>query len=108
WIILLIVLQAATWPMVKRIFTRLPDRGWAFSRVVTMLVAAYPIWLLASLGWISFRAVWAIVSVVLVAAISWGLLRRVRVDDHEQRSWRNPYIVSAEVVFWVVFALFLL
>ena len=40
WIVLLIILQAVTWPLVRRVFTRFPDRGWAFSRLTTLLIAS--------------------------------------------------------------------
>ncbi|MEJ7839849.1 MAG: hypothetical protein WKF81_13635, partial [Thermomicrobiales bacterium] len=36
WIVLLIVLQAATWPLVKRLFRRFPDQGWGFARVLSL------------------------------------------------------------------------
>lgn len=48
WTLLLILLQLVGWPIVRRMFTRLPDRGWAFARLLTMLVAGYMVWFLSS------------------------------------------------------------
>lgn len=108
WVILLVVLQAATWPLVRRMFTALPDRGWAFARIVSLLLAAYPVWLLASIPVISFRAIWAGVSLIAVAAICWLVVPRFAGGDETRRPWKNPYIITAEILFWAVFGLFLL
>lgn len=108
WVILLIGLQAVAWPLVKRIFTRLPDKGWAFSRLVTILIAGYAVWLFSSLELISFRAIWAGAAVLLVALMSGVAARKIRLEDDGDSFWKNPVIVGAEVVFWTVFSIFLL
>lgn len=107
WVILLIALQAITWPLVRRIFTRFPDHGWAFSRLTTLLLAGFGVWFLASIQIIAFRAIWAAVALILLAIICLLMARRFPVQDDDRPFWRNPIIVSAEVVFWGVFALFL-
>jgi YYY domain-containing protein len=108
WVILLISLQAVAWPLVKRIFTRLPDRGWAFTRLITILIAGYGVWLLASVELISFRAIWAGVAILVVAGLSFLVSSKIRVENDDTAFWKNPVIIAAEVVFWSVFALFLL
>lgn len=115
WILMLCVLQAASWPLVKRIFRRFPDRGWAFCRLTTLLLAGYFVWLLSSLELISFRVVWCLAAVAGVAIVCF-LLPRVLADaragDTEIEAPRRPgivdgFVVSSELVFWSVFALFL-
>ncbi|HVL23451.1 MAG TPA: DUF2298 domain-containing protein [Thermomicrobiales bacterium] len=108
WIVLLIALQAVAWPLVRRIFTRFPDRGWSFSRLVTLLVAGFGVWFLASLELIAFRAVWAGVALVVTAVGCLLLGRWLRQVEDEPPFWRNPVILGAELVFWGVLALFLL
>lgn len=108
WIVLLIVLQAASWPIVRRIFTRLPDRGWAFSRLITMLVAGYAVWFLASVHIISFRAIWAAVAIALLGLASWLVSRKIPIRAHERSIRSNPIAVTAELIFWGTFGLFLL
>lgn len=108
WIVLLVVLQAASWPLVRRLFTRFPDRGWSLARLVTILVAGYAVWLLASIEVIAFRAVWAGVAVLVVAGFSLLVGGRLGGERAGPPFWRNPVIVAGEAVFWTVFALFLL
>ena len=108
WIVLLIVLHAVSWPIARRTFTRLPDRGWAFSRLITLLVAGYAVWLFSSMHLISFRAIWGAVAIAGLGAISLILRRRVPLREREAPIYRNSIAMSAEIIFWVVFAVFLL
>lgn len=108
WVLLLVVLQIVGWPIVRRVFTILPDRGWAFSRPVTILLAGYLTWLLASLHVIRFQAIWTALA-LLVVAVAGILVRRRTQPHHRLRSiYRNPIAMTSEGVFWGVFALFLL
>lgn len=43
-------LQLLAWPLVKKIFGKLPDEGWALGRLVITLIAALVIWQLSYLG----------------------------------------------------------
>ncbi|MCI0648363.1 MAG: DUF2298 domain-containing protein [Chloroflexi bacterium] len=52
WWIVLMVLGAAAMPLSFRLFGRLPDRGYAFSKMLGLLVTSYLFWLLGSLGFL--------------------------------------------------------
>jgi len=111
WIVMLCVLQAISWPFVRHVFRRFPDRGWAFCRLVTLLVAGYAVWLLASLELIAFRVVWCAAALLGVAALSFLLRRSVfrpLPSDKIIRRGPDRFIIGAEAIFWGVFALFLL
>ena len=111
WIVMLIVLQAVSWPIVRRIFRRFPDQGWAFCRLVTMLIAGYAVWMLASVEVIAFRVVWCFAALLGVAALSFVLQRAWRgsAESLTSQRWRpDRFIVGAEAVFWGVFTIFLI
>ncbi|CAN5737403.1 hypothetical protein BH20CHL3_BH20CHL3_11360 [soil metagenome] len=110
WLVLLVALQVAMWPVVRQIFSRFPDRGWAFGRLITLMTAGYAVWLLASVELIAFRAIWCVLAIVLlgVAVHIRSRKRSVIAPRPQDRPWRrNTSIVTAEVVFWAVFGLFL-
>lgn len=108
WVALLIALQAISWPLVRRMFSRLPDRGWAFARPISILLGGLLVWYPASFGIISFRTIWSVLAMVAIAAVSWLLVRRVSVSPGE-RHWRhNSIAVTGEWIFWLVFFFFLL
>lgn len=110
WIVLLVVLQLAAWPWARLAFAQFADGGWSFSRLLTLLLAGYIVWLGASTELIAFRAIWAWVAVAVVAAGGWLLRLRwtgFRPGWRQTEEQRRTAAV-AELVFWGVFALFLL
>ncbi|MDP9363802.1 MAG: DUF2298 domain-containing protein, partial [Chloroflexota bacterium] len=110
WLGLLGLLQVAGWPLASLVFGRFADAGWGFARLLSLLVAGYLVWIGASTRLIAFRAAWAAAALALVGGVGWALwLRRRR----GWRVWRfepsqRRAAVGAEIVFWSVFALFLL
>lgn len=110
WIILLVVLQAVSWPLVRRLFPHFPDHGWGFARLVSLLLPGGLVWYGASLKVIEFRAVWSAVGLVLLAVGAFGLDRWLRRGEPTERvPWfRQRYILTVEAVFWAFFGLFLL
>jgi YYY domain-containing protein len=108
WVVLLIVLQAVSWPLVRRIFTRLPDRGWAFARTVSILLSGYAVWLLASIQLIAFRAIWAAIAIGALGLLSWIVSKKIPMRESEPPIKNNPIAITSEVIFWLVFGLFLL
>ncbi|MFN8594399.1 MAG: DUF2298 domain-containing protein [Thermomicrobiales bacterium] len=107
WIVLLIALAAAGWPLAAHTFRRFPDRGWGLARLLALLVAAYPVWLGASLERVSFRAVWAILSLAVLAVFGWTRLQpnsSTRAIPDDTPLFRR----HVELAFWAVFTLFLI
>ncbi|MBW3632676.1 MAG: glycosyltransferase family 39 protein [Chloroflexi bacterium] len=105
WILFLIVLLAAGLPIARLLLPMLPDHGWGLARILCLVVAAYPVWLGASLELFRFRAVWVVLSLVAVGLTGWWLRARTgwpRDQSATSRAW-----VHAEVTFWLVFLLFL-
>lgn len=105
WILLLIVLQAAGWPITAFLLSRFSDAGWGFSRLLTLMLSGYVVWLGANLGLFAFRAVWAAAAVAIVAT-SW-LARRQGHGASLSLAQRRT-VGASEVVFWAIFGLFLL
>lgn len=108
WVLLLIALQAISWPLVRRMFSRLPDRGWAFARPITILLGGLLVWYPTSFGITSFRAIWSIAAILLLAAVCWLLVRRSPVSPGESHWRHNPIAITTEWVFWLTFLFFLL
>ena len=108
WVVLLIALQVISWPLVRRMFSRLPDRGWAFARPITILLSGLLVWYPASFGIVSFTTVWSIAAMGVLAAVCWLLVRRIPVSPGEQHWRQNPIAVTTELVFWLTFLYFVL
>jgi len=105
WVLLLLALSLVGIPIARLAFRSFPDGGWGLARTLGLVVAAYPVWLGASLHLFRFRAVWVVVALVIVAAAGWLLIRKeqeINASTPKSRAW-----FSAEAVFWIVFGLFL-
>ncbi len=113
WYITLVVLGWVSFPLTFRFFGALADRGYAFSRVLGLLLWGYIFWLLVSLGII--RNEWGS---ILGAGFLLGILclwlggiitqKGFKRDAWtEMAGWiseRRSYIVAVEVLFAAAFA----
>lgn len=108
WVALLAALLAVGLPVAGALLSPFPDRGWGLARTLGLAVAAYPVWLGASLEVIEFRAIWVVAALLAVGVGGWfvlwrrGGLRRGRKEPRGHRLWRH-----AELAFWLPFLLFL-
>ncbi|MCC7023776.1 MAG: glycosyltransferase family 39 protein [Thermomicrobiales bacterium] len=108
WLILLVLLAVAGAPWTRLALGRFPERGFGFARILALLVAAWPVWLGASLQLFRYRAVWAALSLVVTAALGWWLAAKFAPQEQvETAPWRWRPALHAEVAFWAIFALFL-
>ncbi|CAN5669786.1 hypothetical protein BH09CHL1_BH09CHL1_00270 [soil metagenome] len=109
WVVFLIVIQIAGLPVAMLAFRRFSDRGWAFARLLTLLIAGWFVWILASIELIEFRVVWCWIGIAILLA-PWIRWRRFMVG-HAKSLWQDRAIkrsiIGAEIVFWSIFGLFL-
>lgn len=102
WWLMLLALGFATLPLTLRLFRFLPERGYAFAKPLALLVWVYPFWLLASFGFSQNSVGALLVVAVVLALVSWGLLRGTGQDSALAwlgRNWR--YALVVEGVFLV-------
>ncbi|HUS14211.1 MAG TPA: DUF2298 domain-containing protein [Chloroflexia bacterium] len=108
WWLTLEVLGLAAWPVAWLALRPLPDRGWAVSKVLGLLLVSYGAWLIGMLQLVPFSlASNALVLVVLVLGAIWLLWRgsgalwaEMRMGAREQRR----YLLFAEILFGLAFA----
>ena len=86
WWLLIELIGLAVLPVAFRFFRNLPDRGYAFTKPLGLLLIAYPFWLLTTLGFLTnTRGAIALVA-VLVAAASWWWGARQQTPDNRQQT----------------------
>ena len=76
-------LQLLGWPWVKKIFDKMPDRGWCLGRVFTSLLAALIVWQLGYLGLPANtnQSIWALLAIFALADIWLVIKEGVRAID---------------------------
>ena len=92
-------------PVTLTLFKSLPDRGYAFGKVLSILIVSYLIWLTASLH-ILPNARWAIILVIVVLAVgSIFLFIRRRRQIASFISENRKVIIATEAIFLIAFVL---
>lgn len=102
WWLVLTLLGALAFPLAGRIFGRLPDRGYGFSRALGLLIISYVLWMGASVRALvnSPATIWSLILLLAVPAAL--ILRR---DWDEIRAWagrHKPHLITVEGLFLVV------
>jgi YYY domain-containing protein len=95
---------AAAFPLTFAFFSRLPDRGYAFSRVVGLLLLGYTLWIGATAGVFQNSRGSIILLLVLLAIASLAAVRgrRAELAAYFRTGWR--YVLFVELFFVAVFA----
>jgi YYY domain-containing protein len=123
WVVLLIALLVVGLPIAQLLFPMFPDRGWGLARIFALAVAAYPVWLGASLDLFRFRAIWAILAIAAVGIIGWRFTPRPGERSRPFTRMTRPLHLPTyrltdlptdqlrrlhpEAAFWLVFVIFL-
>lgn len=103
WYAVLIVCTWALAPLVRWLCVSLSDRGITVARPIGVLVAIYPVWLLASIGIVQFGTLPVLVTIVLGGALSWVLMaQRGGIDSNWLRN-----LAIAELASLVLFVAYL-
>ncbi len=110
-----LIMEALGWlalPLAFRLFRGLPDRGYAFSKPLGLLLTSYLFWLLVTFRFLANRAVAILFVLCVVGLLSWWFYLAGRREGEEGlggflRRQRRTILVS-EVLFTLAFALWAL
>ncbi|MHB1317653.1 MAG: DUF2298 domain-containing protein, partial [Anaerolineae bacterium] len=105
WTVLLLVGLAA-WPLVARIATGWPDRGYAISKGIGLILVSYLAWMGASLRWVQNTpsAAWGAVTIVAILALASRTIAWRRGAGRVRGLWRE--VLLTEALFTVAFLAF--
>jgi YYY domain-containing protein len=105
WWAVISLLGAAALPLTFTLLRWLPDRGYAFARMVGLLLVSYLFWLLGSLGFLANETGSILFALLLVAAASLAIYCR---GEGGLRGWlreQRRYVLGAELLFALLFFL---
>ena len=115
------IIGAAATPLTLVLFSRLPDRGYAFVKLVGLLVVSYLFWLLGSLGFLGNNLGGILLAFLVLVGLSIWAVKRLETRDYETgdyetnlqspisnlQSWlrqNRSQIIITELVFAILFA----
>lgn len=110
WWAVLLLLGAAVTPLTWVLFRRLPDRGYAFTKMVGLLLVSYVFWLLGSLGVLHNDLGGILAALIGITAVSWWVYVSQRNKEEmpqQLSSWlraNRGQIILTELVFLTLFA----
>ena len=106
WLLLVELIYLAALPLATFLFRPLPDRGIVLARVLGILGVCYVVWMLASLGWMSFSRTSVFVAILAIAALSAMVLRARWLEFKKflMANWR--LLAIGEALFLVAFLSF--
>lgn len=104
WWLAVQLIGLAAFPLAFAFFRFLPDRGWAFSKMLGLTLAAYALWVAGTIHVMPYRR-WSIILVLAVmfagaAAVTWS--RRDVLLSFLRERW--SYMVGLEALFTLTFA----
>lgn len=104
WWFAISLIGAAAFPLAFALFDRLPDRGYAFTKVVGLLLVSYALWMGATIGLFPNSRGSIVLLLILMAALSLAVASRYRqpLGDFLRGGWR--YILFVEAFFALTFA----
>jgi len=104
WYLVIAVLGWVTYPLARIFLKGLPDRGYAFSRLIGLLLLAYLTWLAGSAGITVQRATISIVFfMLLLISAGAAYLQRKTIWVEIRKNWK--FIVFVEVFVLILFLL---
>ncbi|MCG8348452.1 MAG: DUF2298 domain-containing protein, partial [Chloroflexales bacterium] len=105
WLVVLYSIALATFALLFRLLSWLPDRGWALARPIGVLIVAYLAWLLGSIQFMPFTpaTVW-LCALPLLAGGAW-VAWRSRADLLDFWRERRAALLTAEAIFLGFFVL---
>lgn len=102
WVILMIIGSAAV-PLGYWLFGRLPDKGYAFSKMLGLLVISYIFWILTSLGFLNNDIGGILFALLGLVGLSIYFYRQT---EGQLGTWlreHKGYILTAEVAFTLLY-----
>ena len=105
WWGVLLLLGTAVTPLAFYLFKRLPDRGYAFVKMLSLLLVSYLFWLLGSLGFLQNNLGGILLAAALVIGLSFWAYRHI---GAELRAWiwgQWTHILLTELIFALLFGL---
>jgi len=103
WIMLSLILGWLTFPLAFGLFSKLPDRGYTFSRILGLLLWGFGFWILSSFNLLQNHPGGILFSLLILVALSfwsgWGKKREIW--DWVKSHWR--LILISEIIFITAF-----
>lgn len=102
WYLVITLLGLMVYPIVRTVFSGLPDKGYPFSRLTGFILTAYLTWL-ASSTFLTFSRLTIIIVLAILLLVSLTLAFKQRHQLLEEIRTRKKYFLTVELLMLVLF-----
>jgi YYY domain-containing protein len=103
WLVLIELLGLLVFPIAYRVFSHMPDRGWAFSKPMAVLLMGYGVWLIGLSHTIPNSRWTVLLALAVLTGLSGASAYRQRVEITAFVRREARMLLTAEAVFLAVF-----
>ena len=103
WLLVLELFSFVSFPIAYRAFSRLPDRGWAFSKPLGLLFIGFGVWLIGLTHTIPNSRWTVLLALALVSALAWTAGRHIIPEMRAFLREHLSVIVATELLFIAAF-----
>jgi len=107
WYLCVQVLAILSWPIIRLFLQHLPDSGYFVTKPFGVFIVAFPIWFLASLGWVELSRTSLIIAVSLLTITSLAIAIRTRTQLIHAVAKGKVLLATGELVGVFAFTLML-
>ncbi len=103
WYLLLAALGIIFYPVTRLLFARFPDRGWAFSKTIGILIVSYSAFFVGSVKLVPFTklSLYAIAGGFMV--VNYAIYKKMRPHKKDEHLHLRPLIIFEEILFVLSF-----
>jgi len=106
WYLLVTLLGVMNYPLVRKVFNSLPDKGYPLVRITGIVILAYFTWLVASIGG-QFSRLTIILVIAAISIVNGYLIYRNHGEIRKELRSRWKYFLALELVSLLLFGLML-
>ena len=103
WLLVIELFSLVSFPIAYRAFSRMPDRGWAFSKPMGLLFVGFGTWMIGLTHTIPNSRWTVLIALILVGVMAWAAGRRRIPEMRAFIREHNGVIIAAELLFIAVF-----
>ena len=103
WLGLLQLISAMSIPLSFRVFSRMPDRGYAFTKVIGLLIVGFSVWLIGLSQIVTVSRLAVLIAIAILAFVSWIAAGKDYKEIWSTTKANLSLIISIELLYITIF-----
>lgn len=106
WWLMILILGIGFFPLTSRLFADFEDKGWLFSKAISIAVSGFAVWALCCAGILKFTVLTCLVTAIVCMILCWGVGGFLSIrNNHKLWDMDWNLVLGEELIFMAVFFL---